>query len=256
MSAERKKLLWVSISACVFVLVVLTAGFFLLQPKKGGEQAPATIGNSAPPKAQDPHDFLSAPPPTPSIEQPKAPDGSVIVVYGDKPAPSSAAQGGTQASPAAGAGASGSSPAGVSPTGAAAGAASAAGQPASAGAVKGAKIPASAAAGKKPAVPVSVAKIAAKPATVKADEFWIQTGSFTSRGRADELKQSLAEKGVAALIVVKDIGGKSYYRVRIGPYSIKAEADDWLSKLKAFPGCSEAFVSKAGGAAIQKPSKK
>jgi DedD protein len=50
---------------------------------------------------------------------------------------------------------------------------------------------------------------------------------------------------MAALISVKDISGKSYYRVRIGPYSVKAEADDWLSKLKPLPGCAEAYVSKA-----------
>jgi DedD protein len=79
---------------------------------------------------------------------------------------------------------------------------------------------------------------------VKVDEFWIQAASFTSRGRADELKEALAEKGIAALISVKDISGKSYYRIRVGPYSVKAEADDWLSRLKGFPGCAEAYVSK------------
>ena len=87
-------------------------------------------------------------------------------------------------------------------------------------------------------------KAAQKPATVKTDEYWIQAASFTSRGRADELKQGLAEQGVAAMISVKDISGKSWYRVRIGPYTVKAEADGWLGRLKSIAGCTEAYVSK------------
>jgi DedD protein len=233
MSAERKKLLWVSISACVFVLIVLAVGFFLLTPKKGGEQAPATIGNSAPPKAQDPQDFLSAPPPTPSLEQPKPQDGNMIIVYGDKPNPSAAtpnAQGAAASAAATGAAATSPAPAVGSPA-------------------PEAKTPASAT---KPKNAKPAPKPIAKPAAVKVAEYWIQAASFISRGKADELKQSLAEKGVAALIVVKDIAGKSYYRVRVGPYSVQAEADDWLAKLKALPACGEAYVSKT---VVQKAKK-
>jgi cell division septation protein DedD len=226
MSAERKKLLWVSISACVFVLIVLAVGFFLLTPKKGGELAPATIGNSAPPKAQDPQDFLSAPPPAPSLEQPKPQDGNMIIVYGDKPAPTAAAPS------APGAAASGA---------AATGAATASPVPAVGSPAPEAKTPASAT---KPKSVKPAPKPIAKPATVKVAEYWIQAASFKSRGKADELKQSLAEKGMAALIVVTDISGASWYRVRIGPYSVQAEANDWLARLKALPGCGEAYVSK------------
>jgi cell division septation protein DedD len=233
MSAERKKLLWVSISACVFVLIVLAVGFFLLTPKKGSSQAPATIGNSAPPKAQDPQDFLSAPPPAPSLEQPHSQDGNVIIVYGDKPSlPAAGAPGAAAASPLPGAAAS-------------PGAAGSAVPAAAASPLPAAKAPAST---PKPAAkPVAAAQkpAAAKPAPIKASEYWIQANSFKSRGRADELKQSLAEKGIAALISVKDISGVSYYRVRIGPYAVKAEADDWVSRLKGFPGCAEAYVSKS-----------
>jgi DedD protein len=235
MSAERKKLLWISISACVFVLIVLAVGFFLLTPKKGGELAPATIGNSAPPKAQDPQDFLSAPPPTPSLEQPKPQDGNVIIVYGDKPAPIAAS--GT--APAAGTAATGATP----------GAAGTA--PAAASPVPEVMTPASAAKPKKPEAAKPAPK-PAKPVMVKVAEYWIQAASFLSRGKADELKQSLAEKGIAALIVVKDIQGKSYYRVRVGPYSAQAEAEGWLTRLKALAGCGEAYVSKT---VVQKAKK-
>jgi DedD protein len=237
MSAERKKLLWISISACVFVLIVLAVGFFLLTPKQGGAQAPATIGNSAPPKAQDPQDFLSAPPPAPSLEQPHTQDGGMIIVYGDKPSLPEATKG------ASGSAAS-SVPAAASPVPAAPAAAASQAQGASAKAATAAKAPAIAS---RPAAKTAVGQKAAaaqRPATAKVDEFWIQTASFTSRGRADELRDALAGKGIAALINVKDISGKSYYRVRVGPYSVKAEADDWLARLKGLPGCAEAYVSK------------
>jgi cell division protein FtsN len=227
MPAERKKLLWISISACLFVLVVLAAGFFLLAPKKGGAQAPATIGNSAPPKAQDPHDFLSAPPPVPPLEQPKSQDGGVVIVYGDKPSiPATSEVPAAQAAPGGAPSTSTPSTASPAPTAAP-------------------EKPTQAAPAKPKATTVPAAKkVSANQATVKVDEYWIQASSFSNRGRADELKAGLAEKGIAALISVKDISGKSWYRVRIGPYAGKAEAEGWLGRLKAIPGCAEAYVSK------------
>jgi cell division septation protein DedD len=253
MPAERKKLLWISISACVFVLIVLAAGFILLSPKKGSSGAPATIGNSAPPKAQDPQDFLSSPPPAPSIEQPRAKDGNMIIVYGDNPSASPDAQAKSLSAPA-----SSAAPSAAAQAEATAGAAdeSAAAAPTAAPAASTAKPAATAKAVAKPQA-AKPAKTAAKPSSTKAaaakvEEFWIQAGAFQSRGRADELKQSLAEKGIAALITVQDISGKNFYRVRVGPYGGKAEAEGWLGRLKELPGCEQAYVSKSS---VSKPKK-
>ena len=247
MSAERKKLLWISVSACIFVLIVLAVGFFLMSPKKGSAQAPATIGNSAPPKAQDPQDFLSSPPAAPTLEQPQPKDGNMIVVYGDNPKPDAAAAAGSAgATPSAPS--SSSSPAATAEPSATSGDEELDSSPAAVS--PAAKKAPPKAAKAKPAP--KAAQVPAKPVMVKADEYWIQAASFTSRGRADELKQGLAEKGIAALITVKDISGKSYYRVRVGPYSARAEADGWLERLKALEGCAEAYVSKTS---VQKPKK-
>jgi DedD protein len=247
MSAERKKLLWISVSACIFVLIVLAVGFFLMSPKKGSAQAPATIGNSAPPKAQDPQDFLSSPPAAPALEQPQPQNGNMIVVYGDNPKPGAGAAAGSagatpsapSSSPSTAAAAEPSAPSGDEEPGPSPTTAS---PPAKKEQPKTAKA--------KPAP--KAAQVPVKPAMAKVDEYWIQAASFTSRGRADELKQGLAEKGMAALITVKDISGKSYYRVRVGPYSGRAEADGWLERLKALQGCAEAYVSKTS---VLKPKK-
>ena len=256
MSAERKKLLWISISAVVVVLIVIAAGFFLFSPKKGGASAPATVGNSAPPKAQDPQDFLAAPLTAPAAtpEQPHNQDGGVIIVYGDKP---TLPDGTTAPGAAASAVPSAAAAAGTSP------AAPSAAPPSTDATSPAASLPAKApstqaGAAIAPAAKASVAKAPtakkplAKPTLEKAEEYWIQAASFSSRGRADELKTGLAEKGMAALISVKDISGKSWYRVRIGPYSTKAEADGWLDRIKGLEGSGEAYVSKM---VVQRPKR-
>jgi Cell division protein len=258
MSAERKKLVWLSISAVAFIIIVCAAGFILFRPQTGSSQAPATIGNSAPPKAQDPQDFLSSPPATaPVLEQPKAQDGDVIVVYGDKPSlPESATSQKGSASQSAGSSPSSAGGSAASEQSSASSTEAAASEPAAK--PKAASVAKSPAPAKKsPAKPAQAAPAApaaknnavaatAKPAQAapKASEYWIQAAAFASRGKADELKQSLADKGMAALIVVGEVSGKSYYRVRIGPYSTQAEADGWLAKIKELPGCTEAQVRK------------
>ena len=229
MSTERKKLIWIAVSACAFILVLAATGFFLFAPRKtgGGLAAPASMGNTAVPKATDPQDFLMTPPPPPPSDQSRS--GDVIVVYGDKPqgvgaAGQAPAAGGTQTNPAAGATAL--------PTGTGAG--------------PGGAPVAAAASTAKPRTPVSTAALTTKsPPPVKktkAEQYWIQAGSFTSRSRADDLKTALAAKGIASLITVKDIAGTSWYRVRVGPYGIKAQAQDWLTKVKTIPDCGTASL--------------
>jgi cell division septation protein DedD len=241
------------VSVCAFALVLAGLSFLVFTPKKGGSQAPATIGNTAAPKAEAPQDFLSVPAPSPD-SQGRSGSGDIVVVYGDKPtslgtgtvpsgdlagtaAPSTAvaAEPNPAAAPLAGAGATAAAPTAAKAAPTAASAAKPA-SPAKASAVKPASKPSASAATKTPAKAVQPAK--------KAAELWIQVASFTSRGKADDLKDKLAQKGMSSLITVKDISGKSWYRVRIGPYSAKAEADGWLAKVKAISGCEEAVVMK------------
>jgi DedD protein len=225
MPAEQKKLLWLSLSVCAFVLVLAATGLFLFAPQKGGATAPATLGNVAAPKSADPQDFLMTPPPTPSFEEPRSEDGDVVVIYGEKPEGLDKILG----------------PAIAAPIPALAPAAPRASTETVAPAAP--KTPATAIKPTAGAAPAVAAKAQA-PKKAKTDEYWIQAASFMSRGRADDLKEALAAKGVASLISVKDIDGKSWYRVRIGPYPGKPEAEGWLGQLKGLPGCSEAYISK------------
>ena len=248
MSAENKKLLWIGIAVSAFVLALAVAGVFLFAPHKGSAQAPATINNTAAPKVADPQDYLSVPPElgqsaaTPDAGASPAGQGDVIIVYGDKPedlAPPTAADTAALASSATAAGQAGT---GSSAAPAAATTAPAATATKPAASTKPASSGAAAATATKPKASPTPATVA--PPRPSAEQYWIQVASFTKRGNADDLKESLSKKGMAASIMVKDIDGKSWYRVRIGPYATKAEAEGWLAKIRGIAGCEEAGIWK------------
>jgi len=243
MSSENKKLIWIAVAVAGFVLLLAAGLLFFFAPnsKKGGAAAPATIGNTAAPKSVDPQDYLSAPPPSPAAAAPAAnPNGDVIVIYGDKPAIPSAAT--TQAPAQSPSSPNAATTVNSAPQGAASAVPvvpqTAAQKPAAAPSPVKSAPKAKASAAKKPAE----AKPLAKALT---DQYWIQAASFTSRTKADELKEDLARRGVAALITVKDLEGKRWYRVRVGPYGTETEAEGWLTRLKSMPGCASAGIWKS-----------
>ena len=69
-----------------------------------------------------------------------------------------------------------------------------------------------------------------------SDNFWIQAGSFSTVGRAEGVKETLESKGITSIIENRVVDGTMYYRVRIGPYTSRNEADYWLSLVKSISG--------------------
>lgn len=224
MPVETKKVLWTVISVGLFLVVFFGTALLLFAPRKGAPQAPAAIGNEAPPRAAEPDEYLRNPVPAPPPVQPPS-SGEVVVVYGENP-PAAALPG-----PAG-------SPAPASP-------ATPAAQPGAAlpaPAKSGTYAPAAAApASKAPAPPSSQAP---KPKTVTVTEWWIQASSPTSRTRAESLQAELARQGLSSVITLKDVDGTTHYRVRIGPYTTEKEALGWRDRIRALPDCAEAYVSK------------
>ena len=97
-------------------------------------------------------------------------------------------------------------------------------------------------------VPVVVAKQpAAKPRaeTKTLNDYWIQTGAFSTKVRAEGAKESLADKGIASVIDNSNINGKDWYRVRVGPYISENEANYWLALVKAIDGFADSQVRLA-----------
>ena len=80
-----------------------------------------------------------------------------------------------------------------------------------------------------------------RPKTIK--EYWIQAGSYKSNSKAEELKSRLSLKGVASRVVTRDINGTTFFRVRIGPYANKSEAEKFLNWIKKINGLEKSYIS-------------
>ncbi|MCL2600644.1 MAG: SPOR domain-containing protein [Treponema sp.] len=86
---------------------------------------------------------------------------------------------------------------------------------------------------------------AARPAVQAGrNNFWIQAGAFSSKARAETVKESLEAKGIASIIENRNINGRTYYRVRIGPYLSENEANYWLGLVSSIDGFSGSWVSQ------------
>jgi len=238
MSPASSKVMGITVAVTAFVLLVSIAGLVLFYPKNEGGTAPATIGNKAVPKVVDPQDYLNVPATTP---QPSAErrSGDIVVIYGDKPAvPAPLGTSGAAAAPAGG---TASSPLPAASTLTAADSATVTPPPAAAAA--SAKAAAAPVASAKPTAAKTAPAIKAPAkAVTPSKDYWIQAASFAERAKADSLKEALGAKGISANITVKDINGKSWYRVRVGPYASSKEAEGWLGRVKVLNGCSEAYV--------------
>ena len=86
----------------------------------------------------------------------------------------------------------------------------------------------------------------AKPAPVAATQtttnrFWVQAGSFTTTKNADEARSELESNKIPCEVFTSDVSGVLHYRVRVGPYTTKSEAEYWKQRIDEIP-----LFSKSG----------
>jgi DedD protein len=219
MEKEQKKLLLVAVSVGVFLLVTITAAIAILAPKtnmqetaytapySSGRLQPATVGNDMPAS-------------TAQETKPAQIDNSgsaVDIIDNDRltinvPKPTTAAVPDTQEAPI-----TAKTVVVVAP------------------AVKPAE---------KPAAQKPAAKPAAKPSAPAktTKDYWVQTGAFTAKIRAEDSRELLASKGITSIIENSEINGKTWYRVRVGPYTSENEAKYWLALVKTIDGFGDSQV--------------
>ncbi len=87
----------------------------------------------------------------------------------------------------------------------------------------------------------STAKTTVKATTAtqqKPASFWIQVGSYEAKKSADEARTILENNKIQnEVFTYTNAKGKLFYRVRVGPYTTKSEAEYWknkISELKEF----------------------
>jgi DedD protein len=223
LTMEQKKLLWIIFSTTFFLLIVVGIGLIWMYP--GARNEPAVAGTEAGSREAgadfDPVEWVRSDNQSPGIVlEPTEPEGdSFVVVYGD---PGEGAEEILKTQPEVLQEESRAAPVRTAPP--------AAVQPAPSRAVKSTTVRAE---NPEPA-----------SRTVGVTEYWIQTGSYTSRSRADLIKKELDELGLNGRILSKDINGTQYYRVRVGPYEDKAEADKFLAWVKDREQFQQSYISQ------------
>ena len=100
------------------------------------------------------------------------------------------------------------------------------------------------AASARPAGSTAVAQTPARAAAASKtiNDYWIQTGAFAQKFRADDAKEELASKGFVSIIENREVNGQTLYRVRLGPYTSENEANYWLALVKSINGFNESQV--------------
>lgn len=87
-----------------------------------------------------------------------------------------------------------------------------------------------------------------KPAApAKADRFWIQVASYEMKKNADEARSVLEKNKIQAEVFTTQVKGKMYYRVRVGPYTTKSEAQYWkelISRTETFAKTNSYIVNE------------
>jgi DedD protein len=73
----------------------------------------------------------------------------------------------------------------------------------------------------------------AKAESKKVETYWIQVAAVSDKARADSLAKEIAGKGFPARVESANASGGTVYRVRVGPISGQAKADETKAKLGA-----------------------
>ena len=245
---EQQKLLWTILSVGILVLIILGAGMFFFLPsdstglaqngkttewskaaspapeQKAPEVKKTPVQPAAPTPAPKPEikktpvQTAQTPAPTPKPEVKKTPVQPAAPTPAPKATPAPATKPAATTTPKA-------TPA---PTTKPATTAQQTTKPAQTQAAKPAQTQQA-----KPAATTSAAK----------GSYWVQVGSYATTDAAEKTKKDLAAKGYTSSIQSITANGKTYHRVKIGPYASRADVDTLLPKIKALPGMGDSFIT-------------
>ncbi|MDR1073300.1 MAG: SPOR domain-containing protein [Treponema sp.] len=98
----------------------------------------------------------------------------------------------------------------------------------------------------RPATKPAAQPAAQPPASSGKYNYWIQTGSFATKPRAENVQIALKDKGISSKIESAVVKGNSVYRVRTGPYTTHNEATYWLKLIKSIDmeGLDESWIDQ------------
>ena len=263
---EQKKILWIVLAVSVFVLIIFGTAILLYSPSRGTEaslqQATAVVPAQNTARREttiDPDSWVRDPSSKPGIDDPIVPaSGGVNLTivnrnesttnYGELDVTGLTRTSGrsttteTTLSPES---IPGQSPRGN--TTATGGETPSAAEAKPVQTTRTSTAPATAATTQKTATPKPAApkqSAATKARTVVVTDYWIQAGSYSSKINAERARSTLSDRYLNAEIFTRGLGDSTTYRVRVGPYKSKAEADYWLGTVKTIPDFPDSYVSE------------
>lgn len=89
--------------------------------------------------------------------------------------------------------------------------------------------------------PVQTPTAAPQPKKM-SPRFYIQAGSFSTLANAERAQQMLADNDIRSIIETRNINGKTWYRVLVGAYASKDEANRFKPTVQAVKGFENAMI--------------
>jgi cell division protein FtsN len=80
---------------------------------------------------------------------------------------------------------------------------------------------------------------------VKENAYWVQVIASSRISKAESIRSLLEEKGLPAHVMVQKNGEKTIYRVRLGAFSTKDEAENYAETVRNINGFSDSYVTMA-----------
>lgn len=83
-----------------------------------------------------------------------------------------------------------------------------------------------------PAKPQPAPKAETKVVEKKIDQYWVQAAAYSNKKTAETARSVLDNNKIPAdIFTYQDAKGKVFYRVRVGPYTTKSEAEYWRTRI-------------------------
>lgn len=83
-----------------------------------------------------------------------------------------------------------------------------------------------------------------EPRRVQVTEYWIQVIATTSPDRVQMARERLREHQLSGRITTRVVDGRTFYRLRVGPYTDKREATKFLDWVNDIDGFEDSYISE------------
>ena len=90
------------------------------------------------------------------------------------------------------------------------------------------------------------AKASPAPAPKTVTRFWVQVAAYTNKKTAENAREVLSDNKISSdIFTYQDNKNRLFYRVRVGPYTTKSEAEYWQAKISQISDFSkeQSFVT-------------